>query len=231
MKINRGKIFMLSGVLLVIAALFLTLYNRNEDIRAETKSARMLAQLKEQIPEIKSEDEILSDNQFLTIPTEIQSQYTETNEIPEPDLFEEYEEETDSYAEETVYYSMEIPCIGIVSIPSLGLELPVIANWSYSDLRIAPCRYSGTIDEGNMIIAAHNYSSHFGRISELHTGDEIMYTDADGIQYRYTVVQSELINGKDTEAMKANSDEWDITLFTCTLSGASRVTVRAEKAE
>lgn len=34
--------------------------------------------------------------------------------------------------------------LGILSIPSLGLELPVLSDWSYPDLRKTPCRYTGS---------------------------------------------------------------------------------------
>ena len=35
--------------------------------------------------------------------------------------------------------------VGVLRIPSLALELPVISQWSYPLLKIAPCRYSGSM--------------------------------------------------------------------------------------
>ena len=62
----------------------------------------------------------------------------------------------------------------------------------------------------------------------LVSGNIISFTDTDGIQYRYRVEYSETIEGRDVEQMfSGGSSEWDLTLFTCTLSGRSRVTVRA----
>ena len=55
----------------------------------------------------------------------------------------------------------DVACIGILEIPALDLELPVISSWSYSSLRLAPCRYSGSAYKGDLVIAAHNYQSHF----------------------------------------------------------------------
>lgn len=233
---------MVTGTMLLLSTLFLMLYNRNESIRAKTNSTEILSELKEQMP--PSHHENHQDNQSITgsdinivpnvytVPNDpvfSEPLITDThmNIIHEPDIFEEHEEYIEPNISETIYYVREIPCMGVISIPSLGIELPVIADWSYSDLRVAPCRYYGSIQEGNMVIAAHNYRSHFGRISELHSGDEIIFTDGDGLQHKYTVVQSEIISGNDKESMIEHSDEWDITLFTCTLSGASRVTVRA----
>ena len=34
--------------------------------------------------------------------------------------------------------------IGYISIPSINLELPVMAEWSYAGLKIAPGRYYGS---------------------------------------------------------------------------------------
>ena len=55
----------------------------------------------------------------------------------------------------------DVACIGILEIPALDLNL-VISSWSYSSLRLAPCRYSGSAYKGDLVIAAHNYQSHFG---------------------------------------------------------------------
>ena len=82
------------------------------------------------------------------------------------------------------------------------------------------------------MICAHNYTSHFGRIKELHSGDEIVFTDVTGRQYPYAVISIEQYPGTDVEHIKfGNAEEWDLTLFTCTLNGQSRVTVRAERME
>ena len=60
--------------------------------------------------------------------------------------------------------------IGVLSIPSLELELPVISQWDYPALKVAPCRYSGSLYQDNLIICAHNYASHFGKLKELQPG-------------------------------------------------------------
>jgi sortase A len=57
--------------------------------------------------------------------------------------------------------------LGYLSIPSLELELPVMYEWDYDCLNTSPCRYAGTTKTKDLIIAAHNYSGHFGRVPEL----------------------------------------------------------------
>ena len=114
--------------------------------------------------------------------------------------------------------------MGYITIPSLGLNLPVLSEWSYTNLKIAPCRYSGTADSGNLIICGHNYTTHFGMLKNLTVGDDIYYVSIDGTVYHYTVTELETLAGTAVEEMI--SSDYDLTLFTCTYSGQSRVTVR-----
>ena len=115
-------------------------------------------------------------------------------------------------------------CIGILSVPVLDLELPVLTDWSYAKLKKAPCHYYGTYYEKDFVIAAHNYQSHFGKLSELQPKDLILFTDVSGTVYCYEVVLLETLPGNATEEMIASG--FDLSLYTCTPGGASRVTVR-----
>ena len=119
--------------------------------------------------------------------------------------------------------------IGILEIQSLGLSLPIISQWSYPGLRIAPCRYTGSAYQNDLVIAAHNYTSHFGHLKELSPGDAITFTDVDGNVFRYQVAEVETLPPYSVAEM--TSGDWDLTLFTCTIGGQSRVTVRCERVE
>ena len=136
-----------------------------------------------------------------------------------------------------LYPDMEMPVyevdgiayIGVLEIPVLGLKLPVASEWSYPNLRSSPCRYQGSVYQDNMIIAGHNYNRHFGRLKDLGIGDEIRFTDADGNIFDYQVADLEFLPGTAVEEMEAG--EWDMTLFTCTYGGKSRVTIRCRRIE
>lgn len=116
--------------------------------------------------------------------------------------------------------------IGTLSVPTLDLTLPVAAEWSYDQLRQTPCRYSGTAYRGNMVIAAHNYTRHFGRLNTLSPGDSVVFTDVDGNEFHYQVAELETLAPTDVEDMTAS--EWELTLFTCTVGGRARVAVRCQ---
>lgn len=116
-------------------------------------------------------------------------------------------------------------CIGILSIPVLGLELPILTDWSYEKLKVAPCHYYGSYYEKNFVIAGHNYRAHFKRFPELQQGDLIIFTDVTNTAHYYEVVLLETLAENATEQMITSG--FDLSLYTCTPGGgAGRVTVR-----
>lgn len=201
MRNKKGIIFMSIGVILIVAAFGLAIYNLKEEKRAEESAGRILTELLSE----------LSDDSESGVPYDA--------EIPDYILYPDMEMPTVRIG--------DMDCIGILSIPALGLELPVINQWSYSALTQAPCRYSGSAYLDNMVIAAHNYRSHFGSLKNLHPDDEVIFIDADGNVFRYVVDMIE--NLKDTDVEEMTSGEWPLSLFTCTLDGQSRVTVRCQR--
>lgn len=119
--------------------------------------------------------------------------------------------------------------IGYLTIPMLNLELPVMSEWNYAQLKMAPCRYTGSIYTDDLVIAAHNYKRHFGSISSLHEEDTVIFTDMEGISTAYAVKSVDVLSPTAIEEM--TSGEYDLTLFTCTYGGKSRVTVRCMRQE
>lgn len=117
--------------------------------------------------------------------------------------------------------------IGYLDVPALGLTLPVMTTWSYDQLHTAPCRYYGSVETGNLVIAGYNYPAHFWRIDELAAGDEVRFTGMDGTVYSYEVADVEVLAATAVDEMTAG--EYVLTLFTCTPGGESRVAVRCDR--
>ena len=117
--------------------------------------------------------------------------------------------------------------LGYLFIPALGLELPVMDAWDYTRLKTAPCRYYGSVQSNDLIIAGHNYQTHFRRLTECRPGDRVYFTGADGITASYEVVLLEILEPDQVNEMLQG--DWDLTLYTCTVGGAHRVTVRCRK--
>ena len=124
----------------------------------------------------------------------------------------------------TIIYRKSEEYLGVLSLPTLALELPVQAEWEMEALRRTPCRYAGTLSGDDLIIAAHNYRQHFALLHTLRAGDAVRFTDAAGLCHRYTVSLVEILDETAVEEMTAG--EWDLTLFTCNYDGRARITVR-----
>ena len=190
---------MVLGAVLVLAALSLFLWNQRENNEAGTSAEKILPQVIEQIE------------------TPGAGQEVEKPSYPDPYDPTMTEVEIDGYA-----------YVGVLSIPALELELPVMSEWDYTRLKIAPCRYAGSTKTDDLVICAHNYTRHFGPIRNLAAGDTVTFTDMDGVVWQYEVAAVDILTPTDVEDMTAGG--YDLTLFTCTYGGASRVTVRCERA-
>ena len=205
MKRKTGMICMILGATLILGALLLFLHNRYEEKIAAEEAAKRLEQLLEQMEENKDDnDRMLSDN------LEVPEKYLDS------DALEMREIEINGHR-----------YIGYLGIPSLGLELPVMSEWDYEKLRIAPCRYYGSIRAENMVLMAHNYAYHFGHIADLTLGDKVSFADVLGIVTEYEVVGKDVLSPYAVEEM--TSGDYDLTLFTCTYGGKSRVTVYCDR--
>lgn len=115
--------------------------------------------------------------------------------------------------------------LGTLSIPALGLELPVYNRFDDALMKDTVCRYSGAVDTENLVIAGHNYKRHFGKLSDLQQGDEVMLKTMGGNTYTYQVLALETLNATAVDEM--TSGEYALTLFTCDYSAmrASRFVV------
>ncbi len=199
---RRGSTCILIGVLLLIGALGLTGYNLWDENRAGVAAAGAAHALRAQTPP--------------AVPPE-------DPEYVIPDYLIDPRASMPTAEVEGYDY------IGVLSIPVLDLELPVMDSWSYPQLKLSPCRYEGSAYTGDLIIAAHNYQRHFGRLKTLQAGDTVVFTDAAGSVFTYTVSGLEQLLPSQGKEMREG--DWDLTLFTCTVGGQQRVTVRCERVE
>ncbi len=195
-----GIAFLLTGILLIAAALLLMLHNIREDHRAGKAAAVVLNEM--------THSEENDNHQMLAA------------------------EGADIADEEKAMPVMEIDgydYIGYLSIPAIALELPVMSDWDDTRLKIAPCRQYGSVDGKDLVIAGHNYTSHFGALKKLSAKDLVYFTDVEGNCTAYQVATSEILEPEQIEEMK--NSPWDLTLYTCTIDGAHRVTIRCMKIE
>ena len=121
--------------------------------------------------------------------------------------------------------------VGIIEIPSEGIALPVLEGCDLDLLKVSPCHYSGSPFTDDMVIGAHNYNSHFNCLRWVEMGEKVIFTTVDGIEFNYVIVNRETLNPTEVERMTNSDSDWDLTLFTCYPGGATRCTIRCERAD
>ena len=213
MKTKLGILCVILGVLLMAGALHLYLRNEQEQNQAAESASVIMPQIVEAIHQRAEEQAAKNvpadpaDRPQIQIVPMTES---EKKEMPVVEI--------DGYG-----------YIGFVGIPTLEQELPVMADWSYPQLKLSPCRFTGSTVEDDLVVMAHNYSYHFGSLKDLRVGDTVTFTDMDGQTIYYEVMALDVLGPYDVEEM--TSGEFDLTLFTCNYSGKARVTVRCDRVE
>ena len=213
---RKGNKLIKAGLLLILAAVLLFSYNIYDSLRAQKVAEQLFDAVSPQI----DPDPVPADGR-------LQYSYSDTDPAIRPIGRE--------YPDYIIAPGMEMPSvviddtdyIGVISIPSLKIVLPVAAEYSNAALRSSPCLYEGSVYTDDAVICAHNYKKHFGPMRRIKPGAEVVFTDMAGNVFRYQVTEIETLGGTAVEAMLTG--DWDLTLFTCTLGGESRITVRCEK--
>lgn len=213
MRNKAGTICMTCGAVLILAALSLLLWNKYEEDKAAKASAQLIPQILQQIDERANET---ADEELVVI----------------DDVFDAIANQSEDATSSEVMTEVMIngyKYIGYLLFPTLDLEVPVISECDTTKLKTAPCRYSGSIGTDDIVIAGHNYTRHFGKLSRLSSEDEVYFVDMDGVAIEYEVVAIDVLAATDIEEM--TSGEYDLSLFTCDYSGRNRITVRCDRAK
>lgn len=205
-KQKQGVLMVLVGLCMVFAAMFLHLTQERQDAQAGENAAVLLRQLE------------LSRMSVPAAPEMETQEETPAETVPAESLLPDMPEK------EYLGYAM----IGTLRIPAVGIELPILRDWSYKLLNVAPCRYTGSAAEGNMILMGHNYRRHFTPLHQTAIGDEVVFEDVNGRVYRYQVAQITYLHKTQGEELPSS---YPLTLFTCTKGGQKRIIVRCSTAQ
>ena len=198
-----SNVLLCIGGLLILSGAVLYAHNYRESNRAYELGIKQVAGIKEQIEERTA---------------------TESSAVSDEIMQETVPAGEDKPKQLPVVIIDGYPYCGYLSIPKIGLEMPVTDGATAENMHYSLSRYAGDPYQQNMIIAGHNYRAAFLNLRDLEAGDEIYFTDMDGEVFRYRVLESIIIPGDAVSAMEEG--EWDLTLFTCTYGGADRFTVR-----
>ena len=161
---------------------------------------------------------------------EQQNPSTEEGSLEQP-ISNEYTTEYTTEDGQTTYSAESI-----VKIPSLGIEYPVLSEWSEELLKISVNKFWGPKpnEVGNYVIVGHNYKSGkmFGKLKSINMGDIIELTDLTGRTIKYVVSEKYIIEDDDTRCTsQLTNGRRKITLITCSNGGAKRLVVQGYEQE
>ncbi len=200
MRKSPGILCIVIGCVLLLAALGLYGYNRYEDAQAGAEAQVVVQDLEQKLEQTVSKAES----------TETSS---DSEEMLSPEL--------------PVVMLDGYDYIGVISIPAIDIKLPVMSDWSYPKLKISPCREFGSSRTDDLVIAAHNYESHFGKLGSVSVGDNVIFTDMDGVENHYIVQKTDILQPTDVDAVEHSG--YDLVLYTCTYGGKTRITVFCDR--
>ena len=200
MRKSPGILCIVIGCVLLLAALGLYGYNRYEDAQAGAEAQVVVQDLEQKLEQTVSKAE--------SVETSSDSEEMLSPELPVVML--------DGY-----------DYIGVIYIPAIDIKLPVMSDWSYPKLKISPCREFGSSRTDDLVIAAHNYESHFGKLGSVSVGDNVIFTDMDGVENHYIVQKTDILQPTDVDAVEHSG--YDLVLYTCTYGGKTRITVFCDR--
>ncbi|MDI9472297.1 MAG: sortase [Tissierellia bacterium] len=201
---KTGIFFLIAGMVLIFSALSLFAYNCFEDVRAGKEAQSLLGDVKAYLNAGK---------------TDAAQRFNESPDVQETVLSPKMPVvEIEGYG-----------YVGYLFIPDLKMELPVMSEWDYERLKIAPCRQFGSSRTDDFVIAAHHYDSHFGPLFDVEIGAGVFFVDMDGIENYYKVVK--ICTLKPTEVEAVQNSGHDLVLYTCTYSIRERIVVFCDRTE
>lgn len=212
MKIKiAGITLAVAGAVLILLALLFAAYNEYVDYRAGTASERILEEFRRML----DGGQVSAPPQAGILPDTEQSEADSTEWTPE-------------YTAPTKITVQGYDCIGYIEIPAIDLALPVLSDWSYEKLDVAPCRHFGSVYTEDLVISGHNYKRHFSYLTRLKPGDSVSFFDAAGIAHLYTVKKVTYTDESNVDGVKNSG--YPLVLYTCTFYGDLRNVVFCEYA-
>lgn len=124
--------------------------------------------------------------------------------------------------------------VGIIKIPKINLEYPILETTSKETLNLSITKFWGNkVNEvGNVTLAGHNNlnGTMFGKIKKLEEGDIIELTDIQNVTLKYKIFKKYVIDPNDISVILPEQEGVrEITLITCTNGNKNRLIIKAQE--
>lgn len=149
--------------------------------------------------------------------------HSPTNEIEEEVTEATTSNEIQSTTPKTATYiinEQEYTIVGVLNIPSLNIEYPILSETTTELLKVSLNKYWGANpnEVGNMVVVGHNYKDNkfFSNLPKIQIGEIVKITDLTGQTLDYTVYDTYVIDPYDNACTSQLTDgKTEITLITC----------------
>lgn len=124
--------------------------------------------------------------------------------------------------------------VGIIRIPKINLEYPILETTSKETLNLSITKFWGNqINEiGNVSLAGHNNlnGTMFGKTKKLEVGDIIELTDIQNVTLKYRIFKTYVTDPNEISCILPEQEGVrEITLITCTNGNKNRLIVKARE--
>lgn len=148
---------------------------------------------------------------------------TPTNTIEEETAKNNEDNNTQTTTAKTSTYTIngkQYTVVGILNIPSLSIEYPILSETSTELLKVSLNKYWGANpnEVGNMVVLGHNYKDNkfFSNLYKIQLGDIVKITDLTGKTLDYKVYDTYVIDPYDNSCTsQLTNGKREITLITC----------------
>lgn len=236
------RLYFFLSIFLVISLCSYYIYADYDRVKSEQVSQEILENVN--IPTINIGQTVNNGNSSVSVEDDtiiVVLNDTEMEEINIDDILRDAERQIQQVEEETkpepVYYTAkdgkQYEVVGIITVPKLNIQYPILKDWNYEVLKNATCRYWGPEypnEPGNFCIIGHNYrnNSFFSKLVTLEKLDTIQITDTLGKTMDYVVYDKYTVEPDNTECTDQRTDgKTEITLITCYNNGTQRTIIKA----
>lgn len=236
------RLYFFLSIFLVISLCSYYIYAGYDRVKSEQVSQEILENIN--IPTINIGETVNRGNSSVSVEDDtivVVLNDTEMEEINIDDILRDAQQQISAVEEETrpepiIYTASDgtpYTIIGIITVPKLNIQYPILSTWNYEILKNATCRFHGPEypnEVGNFCIIGHNYknNSFFSKLITLEKMDIIQITDTTGKTVDYIVYDKYNVNPDDTNCTSQKTDgKTEITLITCYNNGTQRTIIKA----
>ena len=115
----------------------------------------------------------------------------------------------------------------MIEVPRFGTRLPVYSEWDSSRVRMYPCRYSGSVYDGTLIIGGSDARGQLDFVSSITEHDTVLLTDMEGSCYLYEVDRIDVAESADTATLADGS--FGLVLFARNTYSSGYTVIRCSK--